>query len=262
MHPLSAVIITYNEEANIARCLEPLREVADQILVVDSYSTDGTVEIAEAQGAELIQHSFDGHIQQKNRAMEQARYDLVLSLDADEVLTEEAVHSIREVKENPFADAYSFPRLTNYCGQWIRHCGWYPDRKVRLWDRKKGRWGGMNPHDRVVMDQDASIGALKGELLHYSFPSIRSHVETSNKFSDIVADELYRKGKKPHLFYHLLLNPSFTFFKKYILQGGIRDGYYGFLICTISAYYNFLKYAKGRDRFLRDADQPSRDQTR
>lgn len=262
MTPISAVIITYNEEANIERCLDSLRDVAEQILVVDSFSEDRTVALCKENGAELIQNPFEGHIQQKNHAMEQARFDTVLSLDADEVLTEELKGSIRALKHAGLsADAYSVPRLTNYCGQWIRHCGWYPDRKIRLWDRNKGRWGGMNPHDKVIMEKGASIQPLNGDLLHYSFPTIASHVETANKFSDIVAEELYSKGKRPGILLHLLLNPSFTFFRKYILQGGFRDGYFGFLICVISSYYNFLKYAKGRARFRKGVDQPSRDQT-
>jgi glycosyltransferase involved in cell wall biosynthesis len=262
MTPLSAVIITYNEEANIARCIRSLKGISEQVLVVDSFSSDRTVEIAEAEGAEVQQHPFEGHIQQKNHAMKQARYDRVLSLDADEELSPEAAEAIGKAKAAFDKDAYSFPRMTEYCGQWIRHCGWYPDRKVRLWDRRKGRWGGMNPHDRVVMEQGARIGKLEGDLLHHSFPSIRSHVETANTFSDIVADELYSKGEKPRILFHLILNPSFTFFRKYFLQGGFKDGYYGFLICVISSYYNFLKYAKGRQRFTKGSPQPSRAQTR
>lgn len=251
MTPISAVIITYNEEANIARCLGSLQNVSDQILVVDSYSTDRTVEICQEYGAELIQHSFEGHIQQKNFAMQQARFDHVLSLDADEALTEELERSILDAKASFDRDGYRFPRLTQYCGRWIRHCGWYPDRKLRLWDRRKGEWGGMNPHDRVIMEKGSDIEKLSGDLLHYSFPTIASHVETANKFSDIVADELHRKRKCPG-FSKILLNPPFTFLKKYLLQRGFLDGYYGFLVCVISSYYNFLKYAKGRARFFKD----------
>ncbi len=262
MHPISAVIITYNEEENIARCIRSLQEVSDQILVVDSFSKDRTVEFAKAEGAEVQEHPFKGHIQQKNHAMEQARYDRVLSLDADEVLTHEAARSILETKERFAKDGYEIPRLTNYCGKWIRHCGWYPDRKLRLWDRRKGGWGGMNPHDRVIMEKGSRIGRLEGDLLHYSFPTIHSHVDTANKFSDIVAEECYRKGKRPKVLLHLILNPCFTFFRKYFLQAGFKDGFYGFLICVISSYYNFLKYAKGRQRFKERKDQPSRAQTR
>lgn len=259
MPALSAVIITYNEEANIARCLDSLMEVADELLVVDSFSTDRTVAIAQEKGARVLEHPFEGHIQQKNHAMDRATHDLVLSLDADEALSQEAVRSVQRVKGAPGMDAYRLPRMTNYCGQWIRHCGWYPDRKLRLWDRKKGRWGGMNPHDRVEMEKGARIADLEGDILHYSFPSIRSHAETANKFSEIVAAERHRKGKRPGIIFHLLLNPSFTFFKKYVLRGGFLDGYYGFVICVLSAYYNFLKYAKARALF-REKGHPSRDQ--
>lgn len=262
MYPLSAVIITYDEEANIARCIRSLQRVSDQVFVLDSYSNDRTVAIAREEGAEVEQHPFDGHIQQKNRAIEKARYDRVLSLDADEELSAQAAQAILKAKATFEKDAYTLPRMTNYCGQWIRHCGWYPDRKLRVWDRKKGQWGGMNPHDRVIMKKESRIEHLKGDLLHYSFPSIHSHVETANKFSGIVAEELHRKGKRPRLFFHLLLNPSFTFFKKYFLQRGFKEGYYGFLICVISSYYNFLKYAKGREHFRRASHYPSRDQSK
>jgi glycosyltransferase involved in cell wall biosynthesis len=262
MTPLSATIITYNEEKKIQACIESIEGIADEILVVDSGSGDRTVEIAEAKGARVEEHRFDGFVEQKNRAMELARYDLVLSIDADERLDDEAKASILRAKETGKADAYRISRLTNYCGKWIRHCGWYPDRKIRLWDRRKGKWTGMKVHEQLTMEEGATVGELEGLLLHYSYPSISSHVDTANRFSEWVAEELHQKGKKPGIFYHLLLNPSFTFFKKYVLKSGFRDGYYGFVISVISAYHNFLKYAKGRARFRKEGDQPSRDQTR
>lgn len=246
MAPISAVIITFNEEANIRRCLESVQEVADQVLVVDSYSTDQTPDICRDMGVDFIRNPFEGHIEQKNFAMEQARFNYVLSLDADEALSKQLKSSILGVKDNLAYEGYYFNRLTNYCGQWIWHCGWYPDRKLRLWNRQQGRWGGVNPHDKIQMEKGAITSFLKGNLLHYSFLSIFSHAATANKFSDIVARELYKKGKRPNILIHLLLNPAFTFFKKYCLIGGWLDGYYGFVVCVISCYYNFLKYAKTR----------------
>jgi len=140
---ISAVIITFNEEKNIGRCLDSLQKVADEIVVVDSCSNDKTCEICEKYGVRFIQNRFKGHIEQKNFAMQQAEYDWVLSLDADEVLSLELTDSILKVKKDWVIDGYAFNRLTNYCGTWIRHCGWYPDTKLRLWDKRRGRWGGV-----------------------------------------------------------------------------------------------------------------------
>jgi glycosyltransferase involved in cell wall biosynthesis len=146
--PLSVVIITRNEEANIGRCLNSVKEIADEIVILDSFSTDRTCAIAEEMGARVFQQEFAGHIQQKNEALKFARFPHILSLDADEVPDEELKKEIQNVKANFSFDGYSFNRLTNYGGQWIRHGGWYPDKKLRLWDSRKGHWGGTNPHDR------------------------------------------------------------------------------------------------------------------
>jgi len=164
---ISASIIAFNEEANIGTCLDSIRGVVDEILVVDSFSTDKTVEICQARGVRLLQQEFKGHVEQKNFAMSQTRHDCILSLDADEALSPELRRSVLATKHDWNFDAYKVNRLTNYCGAWIRHCGWYPDTKVRLWNRNKGQWGGVNPHDRVVMDQGTSKGQLAGDLLHY-----------------------------------------------------------------------------------------------
>lgn len=248
---LTAVVITYNEAANIERCLHSLKPVADQLLVVDSYSTDNTVPLAEAAGAEVYYHPFEGHIAQKNYAIQAARYDHVLSLDADEALSPALQASIEAEMAKDLPRACYLNRLTNYCGQWIYHCGWYPDRKLRLWHRHQGAWGGMNPHDRVVLQKGLPTTNLEGHLLHYSFPTIESHVTTSNQFSSIVARERHQRQQPPSLFLHVLLNPVFTFWKKYLLQGGILEGFYGLVICLISGYYNFLKYAKTWQLFYR-----------
>lgn len=241
---ISAVIITFNEEKNIARCLHSVSEVADEIVVVDSFSTDRTEEICQQTKVRWIQNEFEGHIQQKNYAMQQAKHDIVLSLDADEALSEEAIAHLKQVKEHWQADAYFINRLTNYCGQWIHHCGWYPDRKIRLWDRRKGRWGGVNPHDSVIMQHHATTQRMQGNLLHYSFPTLSSHAQTANHFSEIAAQEAFSRGKRVHWFVHILCNPFFTFLKKYFFQRGFMDGYYGFVICILSAHSNFLKYTK------------------
>jgi glycosyltransferase involved in cell wall biosynthesis len=243
---ISAVIITLNEEKNIERCLLSAKEVADDIVVVDSFSKDRTEEICLKHNVRFIRHEFTGHIEQKNWAITQAKYPYILSLDADEVLSETLKKSILAVKENWQADGYYFNRLTNYCGKWVRHCGWYPDRKFRLWDSRKGGWKGVNPHDCYKMKPGAIIQFLKGDILHYSYYSIREHIEQVNKFTEIAAQENFKSGKKFN-FFQLLFNPVWKFKRDYIFKGGFLDGYYGFVICFISAGATFLKYVKLRE---------------
>jgi glycosyltransferase involved in cell wall biosynthesis len=244
---ISAVVITYNEARNIGRCLDSIRGVADEIVVVDSYSTDKTQEICNRPGVKFLQHRFEGHIEQKNFAVSCAAHGHVLSLDADEVLSDKLKQSILAAKQNWQFDGYSFNRRTNYCGKWIRHSGWYPDTKLRLWDKSKGRWGGVNPHDRVMMDGQSRICHLSGDLLHYSYHSIKDHIDQINRFSEIAARAAWAEGRKANLWLDIVLNPLLTFFKKYFLKFGILDGYLGFIIAIHTAYGKFLKYVKLRE---------------
>ena len=244
MPELSVVIITYNEEKNIARCLESVKEVADDIVVVDSFSTDKTKEICLVHGARFVQHAFPGHIEQKNWAITQARFPHVLSLDADEALDDKLKKAVMEAKRNWQHDGYYMNRLTNYCGKWIYHCGWYPDTKLRLWDSRKGKWGGINPHDKYELDAgDKSSGTLKGDILHYSYYTIEGHLLQTEKFSTISAKALFDKGKKANCI-KLYISPVAKFVQGYFLKLGILDGYYGFQICKISAHSTYLKYSK------------------
>lgn len=248
MIKISAVIITYNEEKNIGRCLDSLMTIADDIVVVDSFSTDKTEEICREKGVRFVQNKFLGHIEQKNFAITQALHHYVLSLDADEELTPELAESINQVKKNWDADGYFINRLTNYCGSWIRHGGWYPDKKLRLWDSRKGKWTGMNPHDRYELRQNSSTRHLTGDLLHYSFYSISQHVNQINYFTDISSETLFQKGKKAGIFM-ILFSPIFKFLRDFFLKGGFLDGYYGFIICSLSSYAKFLKYSKLRGKW-------------
>jgi len=244
---ISAVVITYNEENNIGRCLESIMDTVDEIVVVDSYSTDATGEICKEKGVVFLQHSFEGHIEQKNYALSCATNHYVLSLDADEALSETLMQSIQAAKENWDGDGYWVNRLTNYCGMWIRHCGWYPDRKIRMWDRRKGQWGGVNPHDHVVMDKNSRMHQLSGDLLHFSYPTIRNHIAQINSFSGIAARAAFERGRRSNLVLDICLNPLLTFFKKYLLKLGVLDGYEGFVISISTAYGKFLKYIKLRE---------------
>ncbi|WBA40601.1 glycosyltransferase family 2 protein [Hymenobacter canadensis] len=242
--PLSIVIITFNEEANIGRCLEAVRGLSDDVVVVDSFSTDGTVAICQQLGARVIQHAFEGYVEQKNYATAQARYDYVLQLDADEVLTEELRQSIVAATQNWQGGGYTLARLTNYCGSWVRHGGWYPDRKLRLYDRRLGRWEGLLLHERYEMQPGQPVGALQGDALHYSYTSVEQHVQQLNRFTSIAAEELWLRGRRRVTLFHLLLKPWWKFVHGYFFRLGFLDGFAGLSIAVISAWGVFLKFAK------------------
>ncbi len=252
---ISGVIITFNEENNLRRCINSLIPVVDEIVVVDSFSTDATKNTALELGAIFIENEFKGHIEQKNFAVAQAKHDFILSLDADEALSPLLMETILKIKNNPTHQAYAINRITSYCGQWIRHSGWYPDRKVRLWNKNIGKWTGENPHDKVTIKDGVSIGLIKKDILHYSFPTISSHAQTADNFSEIAAKESFKKGKKANLLVHIVLNPAFTFFKKYIIDRGFLDGYNGFVIAVLSAHSNFLKYTKLRALYAKNNEK-------
>ncbi len=244
MIKLSAVIITLNEERNIGRCIESLKSVADEILVVDSISTDRTKAICESYGVRFVEQKFLGYVEQKNFALKLASFDHVLSLDADEALDERLQQEILRIKKDFKSDGYEFNRLTQYNGFWVRHCGWYPDTKLRIVKKDKARWVGNNPHD--ALNVDGVVSHISGDLLHYSYDSISSHVLQTNKFSTIEAHSLFTKGKRATLM-KLVTRPPYQFFKDYILKRGFLDGKYGFIICFINSLYVLLKYAKMMD---------------
>lgn len=245
MPKISAVIITLNVENTIRRCLDSIREIADEIVVVDSYSTDRTEEICKQYTVTFIKHPFEGYRQQKNWAMAQATHDYILSIDADEALSEQLKESILQVKGDWTHDAYSFNRFNNYCGQWIKHSNWYPDRKIRLFDRRKGEWGGINPHDRFIVQNESTTRFLKGDLLHWVIDSYEAHVDKLNKFTTIAAKEYFKLGRKisiSEIYFHGL----WRFFKAYFLKLGFLDGYNGWVISYFSGMTSVLKYIKLR----------------
>lgn len=246
MVKLSVVIITLNEERNLERCLRSVSNVADEIVVVDSNSTDGTVTIAERYNAVVIQQAFLGYGVQKNFATDAATNDWILSMDADEELTPELERSILAVKQNPVHDVYEMPRLTNYCGQWIKHCGWYPDKQTRIFNRTKGRWLEKQVHEYwAPADTTIKKGLLKGDLLHYSFSSISEHIRKIEKYSELSARDSVARGKTTTLL-KILVSPRWHFFNEYIIRLGFLDGFYGYTICRLSAYATFIKYTKIR----------------
>ncbi|WP_153800244.1 glycosyltransferase family 2 protein [Foetidibacter luteolus] len=246
MLKLSVVIITFNEEKNIGRCVQSVKNVADEIIVLDSYSTDTTAAIAESHGAKVFYQAFLGHIAQKNAAIAKALYGWVLSLDADEALSPQLEQEILQVKKSAAYSVYRMPRFTNYCGKWIRHCGWYPDKKIRLFDKSKGAWVGENPHDYwQPFNADEETGNLAGDILHYSYYTLSDHIKQIEKFTEIAAHAAVAKGKDCSLL-KIWLGPKWKFFSDYIIRKGFLDGYEGYLICRYSAWASFAKYSKIR----------------
>ena len=243
MLKISATIITFNEERNIARVIESLR-CCDEILVLDSGYQDRTVEIATKLGAHVVEASWHGYAAQKNIAAELAQHDWVLSLDADESLSEALEAEIWQIKKaGPKFDGYTVPRLAQYLGRWILHSGWYPDRKVRLFDRRKAKWVGEFVHESVEVE--GSVGHLKSNLLHFTCNSLSEHLRSMDSYTTLAAQEIVSRGKAVGLT-DLLIDPPWTFFRTYVLKRGFLDGTEGLSIAYMAALYNFLKYSKAR----------------
>lgn len=240
---ISATIITLNEERNLARAIESLR-CCDEIVVVDSGSTDRTMEIAEKLGARVVECPWRGYAAQKNFASEQAANDWILSIDADESLSEALEAEIWHIKKSgPEFDAYTMPRLAQYLGRWILHSGWYPDRKMRLFDRRKARWVGDYVHESVIVE--GKIGHLESNLLHFTCDSLSEHLRTLDRYTTLAAEQIVDQ-KQDVALDKMVLNPLWTFFNTYFLKRGFLDGLEGLCIAYMAAFYNFLKYAKAR----------------
>ncbi|HQU71485.1 MAG TPA: glycosyltransferase family 2 protein [Calditrichia bacterium] len=244
MPGISGVIITLNEEKNIARCIRSLEGVCDEIIVLDSGSVDKTSAIAAELGAVVLERPWAGYAATKNFANAQARFDYILSIDADEALSEELRANILAARE-ALQGAYRFNRLTNYCGHWIRYSGWYPDPKTRLFPKSGARWVGDFVHESLQVDPELPIRHLRGDLWHYSFVSLSDHLRRVDTYSDLAAREMLKAGK-PVSLAKLLLSPFLKFFKSFFLKQGFRDGFPGFSIAVISAFDVFIRYAKVR----------------
>jgi glycosyltransferase involved in cell wall biosynthesis len=241
MQKISAIIITFNEESKIIRCLQSIQDIADEIVVVDSFSTDKTREICEQYKVRFSEHVFKGYIDQKNWALDQTTYNVVLSLDADEVLSDTLRANIAKAKETWDADGYMFSRTTFIGNKPIRHGSWYPDYKLRLFDKQKGRFGGTNPHDGVIMNAAAKIKRMEGTILHYSFDLLTDFYRQSEHLAFLAAQAMYEKKRKINPVTHMA-KTGWAFCKSYFLKAGFLDGKDGFIISRVIAATTYSKY--------------------
>lgn len=250
MEGISAVIITQNEERNIVRCLRSLQGIADEVVVVDSGSTDQTESLCRAAGARFISHPWEGYSAQKNFADSQATQPWTLSLDADEALSSALRQSLLQLKQRGMdrGTAYAFNRLSNYCGSWIKHCGWYPDRKTRLWPTGAAEWDGV-VHEELRFASPMKEVTLQGDLLHYTYYTLQEHAERQVRYAALAAQKANARGKR----YNALaarLSPLWTFVRNYVFKGGFLDGHAGYQVCRMSAFYTFMKH-----EMLKEAQQ-------
>jgi len=247
--PLSAVLITRNAAAVLAPCLESLA-FADEIVVVDSGSSDGTAEIARRFGARLVQKEWLGFGRQKQYAVDQARHDWVLCLDADETVSPQLAASIQAALAAPVSPVYRMPRRNRFLGRWLSHGEGYPDWSPRLFNRMNARWSDDLVHEKVLYA--VTPGTLQGDLLHDSSDDLTAYLERQNRYTTLAARQAYELGRSAG-FFHILMSPVVRFFKFYVFRLGFLDGMPGLLHISIGCMNSYLKYAKLIE--LRKADE-------
>ena len=245
---ISAVIITYNEEENIERCISSIEGIVKEIIVIDSFSSDKTVELAKSKGAIIFQNKFKGYSDQKNFGISKCSSNFILSLDADECLSKNLQISIKNILRDNKADAYEMNRKNNFIGQWINYCGWYPDKKVRLFDKNKAKWNDNYVHEKVVLNDGATIGFLNGDILHYSIKDQSHHYNTIDRYSTLYAQMMHEEGKRGFI-YIGIIKAIVKFIKLYFFKLGILDGLNGWRICKASAYSIYLRNKKCKDLY-------------
>jgi glycosyltransferase involved in cell wall biosynthesis len=239
--PVTATVITFNEATNIQAALESL-SWADEIIVVDSESTDDTAAIARRFTSQVIVRPWPGYVAQKNFAAEQARHDWIFSLDADERVTPELAAEIRQtLGRGSTAAGYRVPRVTFHLGRWMRSTDWYPDYQLRLYDRRRGRWSGKYVHESVRAD--GPVEDLTGELQHFAYRDLAHHLQTMDRYTTLAARQMFEEGRRTG-FFDLLVHPPAAFVRNYVLRGGFRDGVPGLIVSAMNARYVGLKFAK------------------
>ena len=241
MLKLTVTIITRNESANIAAALESA-QWADEIIVVDSESTDDTADIARRYTNRVIVRPWPGYAAQKNFAAAEASHDWILSLDADERVTPALREEIRAtLASSPRAAGFRIPRVTFHLGRWIRSTDWYPDYQLRFYDRRRGQWTGRYVHESVRVD--GPVARLRSEIQHYAYRDVAHHLQTMDRYTTLAARQMFEDGRRAG-WVDILITPRLTFFRNYILRGGFRDGMAGLVISAMNAYYVGLKFAK------------------
>lgn len=242
MNKISVVIITMNEERNIERCLQSVLPIADEVVVVDSFSEDATKEICDRYHTRFVSHAWEGYAGSKNYADSLASHELILSIDGDEALSEPLAQSIKALKEQELAanEVFAMKRLNNYCGRWIKGCGFYPDTKVRLWRKGFAHWEGLI-HEWLVYEDTPKTTLLKGDLLHYSWATPEDFRRQQFHFAELGAQSYYERGKKTGIL-PWLFSPSINFIRTYFFKGGFRYGKTGFNICRTLMKANRHKY--------------------
>tara|TARA_R110002072_G_scaffold226960_3_gene383889 strand:+ start:31451 stop:32206 length:756 start_codon:yes stop_codon:yes gene_type:complete len=242
---ISATIITFNEERNIERCIASLEGVADEIIVLDSFSTDDTETICKGLNVQFRQRTWEGYSASKNHLNSLAQYDYILSIDADEALDEELKQAILEIKKREDPEIYSLNRMTNYCGKWIEHSGWYPDVKIRLFPNEGSYWNGEYVHEELVYPINLEIVQLRGHLSHYSYYDYKDHRQRADKYSTLTAMKMNKAGKKASAMKPFLSGLA-RFVSMFFVKRGFLDGWKGFKIAQISAQSNVFKYKELR----------------
>jgi len=243
MASLSVVVMTYNESKHIGKCLESVATIADDTLVVDSFSTDNTVAIAREMGARIIENVFEGYIEQRRFCVENAKHELILALDADEWLSDELVEEIRAIKSSSSADCYTINRLSRIGDQWVKHGTWFPQFILRLFHKNKAVCSGRSPHDKIIAADNATTKKLTGLLYHQVNENFADRIDTINRHSTIAASTLKKEGVSPNIF-RLVFKPLYRFINEYFFHLGLLDGRLGFFVGITAAYYVFLREIK------------------
>lgn len=257
MTSVSAVIITFNEAHNIARCLNALSGLVDEIIVVDSFSTDGTKKICESFEVQFYQREWEGYAPTKNWANAQASHNYIFSIDADEEIDKELAKSLTQARTTGLAGVYEVNRKTNYCGHWVKHSGWYPDRKIRLFPKSSARWTGDFVHETLEVNAELSTHRLEGHLHHYSYHSLQDHATRAEKYAGLHAQKMAAEGKRTSIF-KASASAFWKFLQSYIINLGFLDGWAGWQIARFSARAVFLKHKKLLQLYIKQSHEDNR----
>ena len=257
--PISVCLISGAEAERIGRALSSVAGWTSEIIVVlNQEVNDGTEQIAAKQGARIFREPWKGHVAQKNSVARKATQDWILGLDADEVVSDSLREEIQTLFSNTArlarCSAFSFPRLTWFCGRWIRHGDWYPDRGTRLWRRGKAQWGGVDPHDKLLVQ--GPVGALGSDLLHYNATSLDGQLAKIIAYSDDFVRDALKRRRKPG-WYDIAFRPGWRFFRSYFLRLGFLDGWQGYYIAWMTAFYSATRYAKLRTALTKESEAKS-----